>query len=81
MAKTYGEFLKQFIKKVEDEAGNLSQYAEDREFEEMFAVVSKMEDSLCVIKEFCEAHIAETKKSAESYKVDARPYREDTDDE
>lgn len=81
MARTYGEFLKQFIKKVEDEAGNLSQYAEDREFEEMFTVVSKMEDSLCVIKEFCEAHIAETKKLTRSYEMDSRSYKEDADDE
>lgn len=81
MAKTYGEFLKRFISKVEGDAVTLSQIADDKDFESMFSVVEKMEANLGVIKEFCEAHIAETKRETVYEAPSSKSYKEDYDNE
>lgn len=59
MAKSYAEFLKQFVDQAKIDMNELSLDIDRGDFENVKATIGEIKNALYVIEEFCEAHEAE----------------------
>lgn len=59
MAKSYAEFLKQFVDQAKIDMNELSLDIDRGDFETVKATIGEIKNALYVIEEFCEAHEAE----------------------